>query len=334
MEAEDKKIFDKYCKSYSFDHIPPVLKFPSRVIAIGDIHGDLALLKKILFKTKVINEKEEWIAKNTYVVQVGDQIDDSRNINFDSGIENIDTDVLDYSTKLHIAALNHGSMFISLLGNHEILNVLAYDPKNAKKAEKYLVYVSKKSIDKHKGFQNRAKLFYPGNVYAKLLACTRLPIVVIGKYLFLHGGLTKNTLDNLGIKSKKDFSKIQYLIRRYLLNITKNKKEKEVVEKILMGDIFWTRILYTIPENMSLENELCEKYISDVVNMLELNSIILGHTSNKLLINCKGKLIHLNSMNSRAFEEFKKTYTIEDPTVIEIIKGENNKEDILNIVKI
>lgn len=50
----DLKIVDHYCKQYMFGYIPPVLDFPinGKVVAIGDIHGDINMLISILKKLK------------------------------------------------------------------------------------------------------------------------------------------------------------------------------------------------------------------------------------------------------------------------------------------
>lgn len=43
---------------------------PSRLIAIGDIHGDLKKLKEALRIASVMDHNERWIGGNTVVVQV------------------------------------------------------------------------------------------------------------------------------------------------------------------------------------------------------------------------------------------------------------------------
>ena len=46
-----------------------------RLIAFGDIHGDYNAFIQLLRKAKIINTKNNWIAKDTHVVQVGDILD-------------------------------------------------------------------------------------------------------------------------------------------------------------------------------------------------------------------------------------------------------------------
>ena len=79
-------------------------------------------------------EYYEWIGKNTIVVQVGDQIDrcrpqinkncDQLNVTYDD--EESDIEILLFFTNLHekAHAVNDGSAVYSLLGNHELMNII------------------------------------------------------------------------------------------------------------------------------------------------------------------------------------------------------------------
>ena len=49
-----------------------------RIIAIGDIHGDFDVFIKTLLLGGVIDENNNWIAHDTIVVQLGDQVDSFR----------------------------------------------------------------------------------------------------------------------------------------------------------------------------------------------------------------------------------------------------------------
>ena len=106
----------------------------SRLIAIGDIHGDLMYLKRTLIVAKVIDLNDKWIGGSTWVVQLGDQIDrcrpneeDYKNgmCNKPGTVENDEDDmhVIDYIDKLAFQALINGGRIINLLGNHEINNI-------------------------------------------------------------------------------------------------------------------------------------------------------------------------------------------------------------------
>jgi hypothetical protein len=53
-------------------------ELPERIVAIGDIHGDLEALFSILLKSGIIDEHGRWIAVNTFLVQTGDIFDKGR----------------------------------------------------------------------------------------------------------------------------------------------------------------------------------------------------------------------------------------------------------------
>jgi hypothetical protein len=53
-------------------------EIPERVVAIGDIHGDLEALFSILLKSGIIDIGGKWIAANTFLVQTGDLFDKGR----------------------------------------------------------------------------------------------------------------------------------------------------------------------------------------------------------------------------------------------------------------
>ena len=81
-ECKNKRLIDdlddieKICKDY--DKVPHIFPAVNRIIAIGDIHGDLDLCKEYLKVGKVIDDNMNWIGGDTVVVQVGDQVDRCR----------------------------------------------------------------------------------------------------------------------------------------------------------------------------------------------------------------------------------------------------------------
>jgi hypothetical protein len=91
---------------------PSVLPQPERLIAIGDLHGDLDATRRVLRLAGVLHsEKDEWIGGKTVVVQIGDQLD--------RGDDEIDVLALLY--KLRKQAQAAGGGVHVLLGNHETM---------------------------------------------------------------------------------------------------------------------------------------------------------------------------------------------------------------------
>ncbi|ARF09877.1 hypothetical protein Indivirus_4_49, partial [Indivirus ILV1] len=58
-----------------------ILPKQERIIAIGDLHGDYNLTLEVLKLANVIDHNNKWIGGNTYVVQIGDQLDNCRPTN-------------------------------------------------------------------------------------------------------------------------------------------------------------------------------------------------------------------------------------------------------------
>jgi len=87
---------------------------PARIVAVGDVHGDLRGLRVILQLAGVVDAAGNWAGGKTTLVQTGDLIDrgpDSRR-------------VLDYVMGLERQASQADGRVIALLGNHEAMNIM------------------------------------------------------------------------------------------------------------------------------------------------------------------------------------------------------------------
>ena len=84
---------------------------PSKVIVIGDVHGDFDQLLSVLVHNNVLDVHHDWALPNgSKVIQMGDMID--------RGYD--DKRVLEWIYKTQIA---HPGAWIQLLGNHELMNL-------------------------------------------------------------------------------------------------------------------------------------------------------------------------------------------------------------------
>ncbi|KAI3450516.1 hypothetical protein Pfo_007181 [Paulownia fortunei] len=90
-----------------------VFSQPSRLIAIGDLHGDLPKAKEALRLAGLIGLDDRWSGGSATVVQVGDV--------FDRGGDEIK--LLYFFEKLKREAAKAGGLVITMNGNHEIMNV-------------------------------------------------------------------------------------------------------------------------------------------------------------------------------------------------------------------
>jgi hypothetical protein len=135
-----------------------------RVMAIGDLHGDLDVTRRALRLAGAIGPDDHWIGGALVVVQTGDVIDRGDD----------DRAVLDLLERLRGEAVRAGGALIALCGNHEMMNVSGD-----------LRYVSARSAA---AFGDRAQAFAPGAPYARLLA--NWPVIAkVGDSVFVHGGV-------------------------------------------------------------------------------------------------------------------------------------------------
>src|SRR5579863_3887269 len=84
-----------------------------RIVAIGDIHGDLEVFVNLLKTAKLVDNRNNWIGGKTHLVMPGDFIDRGNN----------SRKVMDLLMSLEPQAQKAGGRVHALLGNHEAANL-------------------------------------------------------------------------------------------------------------------------------------------------------------------------------------------------------------------
>ena len=288
--------------------------YPSvrRIIAIGDIHGDIKKLTYIFVKAKLIKRSVRgnwvWIGKDTYVVQVGDQIDfGGRGVALSDNSKELE--VLLFLDLMDKKARQHKGRVISLLGNHELMNVLGD-----------FRYVSRKGIVDFGGEQKRRKLFSPNGSLSKYLAYNRLSIVQIGKWVFVHGGLLPEWIGN------KNLDYLKYLnnkVKSFLLGTSLLQNDK-ILQNIIKGDnsFFWTRE-FGFPTGTNH----CKK-LSQTLKKLNATGMVIGHSIQRTISSdCSNKLWKVDVGMSRAFGNKG------IPQCLEIISKKNGARRSIKVIK-
>jgi len=173
---------------------PKITRHPGneRVVAIGDVHGDLGALKRSLSLAGLIDAQDRWSGGKQVLVQTGDLLDRG-----DDEIE-----IMAFLYILREQARSAGGDIVLMLGNHETMNArgdLRYvtpggfedfaktqppsDPNVAKILEKFPEQA-----------RGRMAAFIPGGPYAQKLA-THQVIAVVGDSVFVHGGVLPKHVD-------------------------------------------------------------------------------------------------------------------------------------------
>lgn len=95
---------------------PPALTAQGkpRIVAIGDIHGSIDGFKSILKVTGLIDSSGKWMGGKAQLLQTGDYMDRGAGVR----------QVLDLLMSLEDQAKSAGGRAFSLLGNHEVMNLV------------------------------------------------------------------------------------------------------------------------------------------------------------------------------------------------------------------
>lgn len=289
-------------------------KFKQRVVAIGDLHGDLPHAIRVLRLAELIDTRNKWIGKKTVLVQTGDIVDRGR-----------DTIVLyQLMDRLRSEAKAAGGAVVSLLGNHEYMNALG-DWR----------YVTDEDIETFGGKKNRRKLMssegWIGETWLKNYNTTaRVPYIIsVNSNLsnkpsdhpsyfqtiqdsstenpflssaaaFVHGGITPEYA-NLGITEMNRIG--QSFLNRALQNpkatggLPSNTPTEEKMFYSAHGPL-WERS-YALEENEEL---ICDQ-IEKTINVLKVRRLIMGHTPQfkGILGRCQGKILLIDTGISSAY---------------------------------
>lgn len=323
------KIWKIRCSQYNIKKQPDILPAVRRIVVLGDIHGDLEVVIKLLKIAKVIDDCINWIGEDTVIVQVGDQIDRCRyngvpcdQINYNEGN---DLKILYFFTKLHKKASKCGGAVYSLMGNHELMNVLGD-----------MRYVSLDGLNEFKSFTDynsnvkieeytRKQAFKPGNMVSNFLACTRKAALIIGSNLFVHAGILPD------IARKYNITKLNNILSLYLWNMIHENEYNDILFD--PNSPFWTR-----KYKSNVTPIECKELLS-LNDIYKVGKIYVGHTPN---INqgissiCDNKIWLTDYGVSKAFKKYREwkdneihvLEILNDGATINILYNDN----IINII--
>jgi len=259
----------------------PSLTFasPKRLVAFGDVHGDLDATKRALRLAGAIDTSGAWIGGDLFVVQTGDQLDRGDD----------DRAILDLFEELAVAAKQKGGTFLALNGNHEIMNAqldfryvtAGSNPPFAKFASEAPAGVPSVS----EAERGRAAAFFPGGVYAKKLAARSI-VAIVGDSVFVHGGILPKHLE-YGLE------KMDQETKAWL------RGEAKAPPRIVTSEDgpIWARIYSAAPST-----EDCKK-LDAVLEGLGKKRMVMGHTPQKPDANaaCGGKAWRIDTGMSRHY---------------------------------
>jgi Calcineurin-like phosphoesterase len=162
---------------------PLPLRLPAakRLVAIGDLHGDLAATRAALRAAGAIDERDRWTGGELVVVQTGDVLDRGDD----------EQAILDLVARLEREAQAAGGAFIMLLGNHELMNAAGdfrYVTPAGLRDFDDVPAAAPLPRDVPPELRGRFGALGPGGAYARRLA-QHAVVAIVGDTVFSHAGV-------------------------------------------------------------------------------------------------------------------------------------------------
>jgi len=276
-KGEEKSEKNKFSYNPKFG----VNKNFNRIVAVGDIHGDYEHLIKILRHAKLIDKRNNWIGRDSILIQMGDLADRGNNTK----------KVFDTLIDLREQAQKKGGIVYMIYGNHDILQVQGVH-----------CYTSKADIDNFGGIEALELAYGPDGKYGKFIRNEMNFTMFIDDTIYVHAGL----LPKYAIEGHEGMNKrtreilvntpsIDELNKLYLQNITHPIYTEPLLNFAERGPL-WSRGFVDNPESV-----MCPE-LEKSLNYLNAKRIIMGHAVQaygKITSKCQNKLIMIDVGISR-----------------------------------
>jgi len=226
-----------------------------RIVALGDLHGDLEAAQEALRLAGAMDEDGHWSGGRLVLVQTGDILDRGDQ----------EPEILNLFDSLAAEAQASGGGVILLNGNHELMN--AYQDFRYVTDDGFADYAGTPPpaipdsafLTLDTGHRGRAAAFLPGGGMARRLA-RRNTAVAVGNTLFVHGGILPANAE-LGLDS------LNARVRAWLLG------EAPQPEWIRGDDSpVWNRVYSDEPSQGACDT------LSNVLERLGMARMVVGHT--------------------------------------------------------
>ncbi|KAI4383893.1 hypothetical protein MLD38_009683 [Melastoma candidum] len=282
-----------------------------RIVAIGDLHGDLDQARRALQLAGVLSSDglHSWTGNHTVVVQLGDILDRGEN----------EIAILSLLRSLHEQAKPQGGAVFQINGNHESMNVegdYRYADAGAfDECASFLDYMGEHGYDWEEAFVNwisvaekwredhnmpqgywdpwnlvkrqkgviaRSVLLQPGGPLASELAKHGV-VLKINDWVFCHGGLFPRHVA-YGIE------RMNAEVSQWMRGISESERGPRIPFIALRGydSVVWNR-LYSRDNSDSqpYKNSQIQSVLEETLQALGAKAMVVGHTPQTAGINCK-----------------------------------------------
>ena len=220
-----------------------------KIMVIGDIHGEYDYLLKLLRKTNVIDDKNNWIWGHGHIVFCGDIFDRGEKV----------TESLWLINQLERKAKLKGGRVHLLLGNHELMTL---NDDSRYLSPKYCFICNRFDL-------NYANLYSKKTVLGRWLR-TKNTAIKINDILFVHAGISPTIARN-----KLSIDSINNIVRNYINN--PREMGKIPVSNLVLGSEgpLWYRGYIM---NLYNYKKILEKEVDKILDFYQASHIIFGHT--------------------------------------------------------
>jgi len=252
-----------------------------RIVVVGDLHGDYEKAVKVLRHANLIDRKNNWIATDTILIQMGDLTDRG-----DDGKKNLDLFI-----KIREQAKKYGGIVYILYGNHEIYNM---------KGNHF--FTSYKDIKNYGGLEKFEKAFSMEGKYGQFIRKEMNLTMIIDDTMYSHAGVlpeyAEMGIDYINNRAHEILTSAPSFDELYKLVIEEGGEHPLYSDPVLddMKSPMWLRDYAEKPE---------EKICPLVEKTLEISNtkrLIVGHNVQPyghINTRCQGKLILVDIGMSR-----------------------------------
>ena len=228
---------------------------PERIVAIGDLHGDLTATRAALRLAGAIDSLDRWIGDYLVSVQTGDVLDRGDD----------EEAIIRLLVRLDEEAVAAGGAVHVLNGNHELMNAYfdfryVTDGGYADFEDVTVVETIDSLLATLEPKQRaRAQAFRPGEEFARLMA-ERNTFLIIGSTLFTHGSFLPEHVD-------RGLDRMNAEIQAWLWN-------EAPQPEWIRGDRspVWNRLYSDEPDLAACDT------LASVLDRLGVERMVVGHT--------------------------------------------------------
>jgi hypothetical protein len=272
-----------------------------RLVAIGDIHADINVMRKAFQLAGATNAKDEWIGGALTVVQMGDLI----------GRSDDERQVLDFMFEVQRKAALGGGVVHALIGNHEVfggrVDNQAVGP-NPFPAYENMAGLRRddprlRILPPHQ--RARGAALMPGGPYAKRIAA--FPVVLkIGETVFVHGGVVPRW-------ARYGVDRINAEVSQWLLGRT---PEPDSALGVDDGD----RVMWTRQFSSNVDEGDCA-VLAESLKILGARRMVVAHTVHReITARCDERVWAIDVGMSRAYGGMVQVLEITDDRALRVLR--------------